>query len=307
VASVVVAGGTGHLGHELRTRLVARGDAVVVLTRGPSARHDGWRAVTWDAQTTGDWVEAVDGADAIVHLNGRSVDTRATRANIADLIASRVDPVRAMGRALDLCDAPPPVWVQAGSLAIHGDTGDAVIDDETAPGADGPPEMVDVCRAWESAFVESSSACDRRVLLRIGIGLGGEDDRATQRLARIVGLGLGGRVGSGRQWVSWIDLDDLMAVMLRAIDDPAMSGRYNATSPFPVQNAELMRAFRQAMGRRFGVPTPAFAVRAGAPILGTSASLALTGRRCVPSRLLDAGFTFSHTDIVDTVRRALTR
>ena len=144
-------------------------------------------------------------------------------------------------------------------------------------------------------------------MLRMGIGLGGRDDPATAKLVRLVRLGLGGAVGGGRQWISWIALDDLLAAMARAIDDPTMTGTYHVTSPNPVTNAEMMAGFRRAVGRRFGLPTPAWLARLGAPLLGSSASLALTGRRVVPTRLLAAGFEFRHPDIDPVIRDAVAR
>lgn len=307
MARIVIPGGSGYLGRALTERLVARGDEVVVLTRGRSRTADGWRAVSWDARTVGDWAGELEGADAIVHLNGRRVDTRATRRNVDELISSRVEPVRAVGEALQACSSPPPVWVQSSSLAIYGDTGDELIDERTTPSGIGPREMVTVCLAWEGAFREASAGVARTVLLRIGIGLGGDGDPATQRLASIVRLGLGGKVASGRQWVSWIALDDLLAVMMRAIDDGGMSGTYLACAPEPVTNAEMMRVYRRLLGRRIGLPAPAMGVRLAAPLMGSSASLALTGRRCVPRRLLEDGFRFEHAKFEETARRALER
>ncbi|MEJ7844887.1 MAG: DUF1731 domain-containing protein [Acidimicrobiales bacterium] len=302
---VVVPGGSGYLGQALTERLVARGDEVVVLSRGRRRPGDGWRTVPWDARSTGDWVEELEGADAVVHLTGRRVDTRATRRNIDELISSRVEPVRAVGEALGLCHDPPPVWVQSSSLAIFGDGGDRLIDESTTPSGIGPREMVTVCLAWEGAFHQASDGVERRVLLRMGIGLGGERDPATAKLANLVRLGLGGRVGSGRQWVSWIGLDDLLRVMVRAIDEPAMHGTYHVTSPNPVTNAEMMATYRRLLGRRFGLPAPTLVARLGAPLLGSSGSLALTGRRVVPTRLLAEGFDFHQPDFEDTARRAL--
>lgn len=305
MARIVIPGGTGYLGQALTQRLVERGDDVVVLTRGHEARGDGWRSVRWDARSVGPWVEALDGADAIVHLNGRRVDVRATRRNIDELISSRVQPVRAVGLALAECAAPPPVWVQSSSLAIFGEGGDTVIDETTTPSGIGPREMVTVCLAWEGAFHQASAAVPRRVLLRIGIGLGGARDPASAKLAQLVRLGLGGKVGSGRQWVSWIGLEDLLDAMLRAVDDSSMEGTYHVTSPHPVTNAEMMATYRRVLGRRFGLPAPAIVTKLGAPLLGSSASLALTGRRVVPTRLLHEGFTFHQTDFEAAVRVAL--
>lgn len=234
MARIIIPGGTGYLGRALASKLRQRDDDVVALTRGPDRVDDGVNMVHWDAETVGDWVEHLDGADAIVHLNGRRVDTRATRRNIDELISSRVQPVRAIGHALSCCASPPPVWIQSSSLAIFGDGGDAVIDESTTPSGIGPREMVTVSLAWEGAFRQASADTKRTVLLRMGIGLGGTGDPATAKLAQLVRLGLGGKVGSGRQWVSWVDLDDLLDVMLRAIDDPTMKGTYHVTSPNPV-------------------------------------------------------------------------
>jgi len=183
MARIVIPGGSGYLGQALTKRLTARGDEVVILTRRSAARGERWRSVSWDAATLDDWAAELDGADAIVHLTGRRVDTRATRKNIDELISSRVQPVHVVGEAVAQCTSPPPVWVQSSSLAIYGEGGDRIIDESTTPSGIGPREMVTVCLAWEAAFHKGSSTVDRSVLLRIGIGLGDQDDPATARLA----------------------------------------------------------------------------------------------------------------------------
>ncbi len=302
---VVIPGGSGYLGQALAALLVERGDDVVILSRSNTSRSKGLRNVLWDASTLGPWVSELDGADAIVHLNGRRVDARASKRNVDELISSRVEPVRVVGEAIRMCAKPPPVWVQSSSLAVFGEGGDAIIDEDTTPTGIGPREMVTVCLAWEAAFRQASVGVDRTVLLRMGIGFGGRNDPATAKLAQVVRLGLGGRVGSGKQWVSWVGLRDLLQVMLRALDDPAMSGTYHVTSPNPVTNAEMMATYRRLLKRRFGLPTPAWLARVGAPILGSSASLVLTGRRVVPKRLLQHGFAFTETDFAATARNAI--
>ncbi len=182
--------------------------------------------------------------------------------------------------------------MQASSLAIFGDGGQATIDEETTPSGIGPREMVTVCLAWESAFNQATHGIERVVLLRMGIGLGGQHDPATAKLSQLVRVGLGGRVGSGRQWVSWVGLDDLLRAMILAIDDNTMQGTYHVTSPNPVTNAEMMATYRRLLGRRVGLASPAWLAPVGAPLLGSSASLALTGRRVIPTRLMDRGFPF---------------
>ncbi len=284
---------------------MGRGDEVVILSRDEGRQIEGARTVVWDAESIGPWASELDGADAIVHLTGRRVDVRGTARNIDELISSRVQPVRVVGEAIERCARPPRVWVQSSSLAVFGDGGDATLDEHSTPTGIGPREMVTVCLAWEGAFHQASAAVERTVLLRMGIGLGGRNDPATAKLAQLVRFGLGGRVGSGRQWVSWVGLDDLLTAMILAIDDDTMTGTYHVTSPNPVTNAEMMSTFRTLLGRRVGLASPAWLARMGAPILGSSASLALTGRRVVPTRLLEHGFTFEQPDFEPAARKAL--
>ena len=183
---VVIAGGSGFLGRSLTERLTGRGDRVTILTRGRPRSGNGWEHVHWDGSSGGDWAHVLDGADAVVHLSGTRVDCRPTRRNLNELISSRVDPVRAVGDAIRTCESPPPVWMQASSLAIFGEGGDQVIDEDTRPSGRGPAQMVQVCLAWERAFSEATAGVERTVLLRMGIGLGGAGDPATERLAWLV-------------------------------------------------------------------------------------------------------------------------
>ncbi len=296
---IVVAGGSGSLGRRIAADLTSRGDEVVVLTRSapPGAPY---RHVEWDGITVGPWAVELDGA-AIINLAGALVDRRPTAPNIALLKRSRVEPTRALALAAATLATPPVVWIQASTLAIYGDAGEAVLD-ETAPAADGPPQMSGVARAWEAAA--DGVAADRQVVMRTGIVL----DRDTPALNRLAGLarwGLGGRIASGRQWVSWIHIVDFLAVVRRALDDDNLRGVVHVTSPHPVRNAELMAAFRKVLHRPAALPTPAALVRLGALVLRTDPALALTGRRCVPTRLLDAGFAFAYPELDDALEELL--
>lgn len=304
---VVLVGGSGFLGRGLRELLVAAGHEVVVVGRGPAASHDGWRQVSWDATSLGEWAQALEGSDVVVHLAGKRVDCRPTRRNVDELIASREGTVRLVGRALDGLDQPPRAWVQLSSLAIFGDAGDQPIDETTPVPPTGPRQQVEVCRRWEAAFTEAAADVSRRVLLRPAIAIGGSGDPASAQLSRLARFGLGGPVAGGRQWVSWIGIDDLLDLLRRAVVDPAMDGLYHLTSPTPVTNAELMAAYRRAVGRSFGLPAPALATRVGALLLGSDPALALTGRRCVPARLLAEGYEFASIDLDDAVARAVSR
>lgn len=304
---VLVPGGSGFLGTALARRLVGRGDEVVVLTRNRGQRHDGVAYVHWDGQSLGRWVEEIGRADAIVHLSGKRVDCLPTKSNVGKLISSRVGPVLTVGRALAASDERPATWVQVSSLAIFGEGGEKLIDEHSQPSGVGPPQMVQVCLAWESAVEKATELVDRVVVLRGGIGLGGDDDPATKRLLFLARWGLAGKIGSGQQWVSWVAIEDFINVVVRAIDDESMTGVYHVTSPNPVRNTEMMATYRRLAGRSWGLPSPRLVTRVGALILGSDPALALTGRRVFPTRLLEEGYEFDYPDFGEAAARSVAR
>lgn len=291
---VVIAGGAGSLGRRLSADLADAGHEVVVLTR--RLRSGRFRYVEWDGETVGPWAAELEGA-AVVNLAGELVDRRPTPANVELLTRSRVEPTRALVAASATLARPVPVWVQASTLAIYGDAGETVLD-ESAPAADGPPQMAGVATAWEAAT--AGARADRLVTLRTGIVLD-DGSPALDRLRGLARWGLGGRVGPGTQWVSWMHVDDWVAVVRRCLTPEAgtvpLEGVVHATGPRPVRNAELMAALRRSARRPAAPPTPAALVRLGAVVLRTDPALALTGRRAVPARLLEDGFAFRHPDL----------
>jgi len=294
---VVLAGGSGFLGQALARELVGKGYEVVVLSRGASQDSDGIQQLHWDGRTLGEWADSIDGAQAIMNLTGRSVNCRHTPEHRREIMDSRVDSVRVLGQAITRCAQPPPVFVQASSLAIYGDPGDRWCD-EDSPHADGFSE--EVCKRWEVEFEKVDSAGLRKVIMRIGIVLDAEQG-ALPVLARLTRFFLGGRVGHGHQYISWIHVADLTHMVVEAIERSDLSGVFNATCPNPVTNAEFMRELRRALHRPWSPPVPAWATRIGAFFMRTEPSLALTGRRCRPKRFLESGFHFEFPEL----RRAL--
>ncbi|GLW31970.1 TIGR01777 family oxidoreductase [Actinoplanes regularis] len=288
---VVIAGGSGALGQRIARDLIDRGDDVVVLSR--SATRVRWgRQVSWDGRTVGPWASELSGA-ALINLCGELVFRRPTPANIALLTRSRTEPTLTLARACASLDRPVPVLLQMSTLAIYGDAGEEALD-ESAPSAEGPPQMAGVARAWEEAAAELTAA--RRVTLRTSIVF----DRgapAFDRLTDFVRWGLGGRMGSGRQWISWLHIDDLCAIVRHCLDDARLSGIVHAASPSPVRNSELMATLRRATGHAVGLPTPAPLVRLGSVFLRADPLLVLTGRRCVPKRLRESGFEFTYPEL----------
>ena len=281
---VVLAGGSGFLGSSLVEHFKKQDIATIVLTRNPSHDYD----VSWDGVSVGDWTASLNHAKAVINLSGRSVDCRYTAANRREIIESRINPVRAIGQALTLCSHPPKVWIQASSLAIYGDAGERICD-ENAPHGDG--FSVEVCKTWEKEFFNQSTPDTRKVALRIGFVLAAHDG-ALKRFASLTQWFLGGTVSHGKQYISWLHIVDLNNLVQWCIEHEEIEGIFNATAPHPVTNAIFLRTLRKVLHRPWSPPTPAFAVRIGAYLMGTEASLALTGRRCIPDRLMQSGFTF---------------
>ncbi len=299
-ARVVLAGGSGFLGRRLTTHLREQGYVVTILRRStptPDELRDGVDHVTWDNATIGEWARALDGARALVNVVGRSVDCRKTPAQRREILTSRVDSCRVLGQALRTVANPPPVWVQSATAHIVGDPipEDTLCDDTTPPGEGLAP---DIGIAWERAFHEGLLPGQRGIALRISFVLG-RGGGALARLAKLTRLGLGGTVGHGRQWISWLHELDLVRLVQTAIEDDRYRGVVMATAPHPVTNREFMRALRKACHRPWSPPAPAFAVRlASRFLLDTDPELALLGRRCVPRRLVDEfGFRFAFEQV----------
>ncbi|HEY0007335.1 MAG TPA: TIGR01777 family oxidoreductase [Tepidisphaeraceae bacterium] len=298
---ILIAGGSGFLGQTLCRHLKPLCDDIIILTRGQSETKDGLRYVQWDGKTAGDWVSEMDGADGIVNLVGRTVDCRKTPENKAVILSSRIDSVTALAAGYQRCANPPPVWVQSATAHILGDTGDEILTDDTPPGTGFAP---DVGTAWEKAYFSADLGQCRRVALRISFVLG-RNGGALKTLARLARLGLGGTVGHGRQYISWIHEDDLAALIIKALADPTMHGTYITTAPDPQPNAVFMRELRKAVRRPWSPPAPAIAVRIASVFLRTDPELALLGRRCLPTRLTKEGFTFQHPTLGPALRDLL--
>jgi uncharacterized protein (TIGR01777 family) len=284
----VIAGGSGSLGRRLADDFADSGDEVAILTRSPrpGVRH---RQVRWDGRTPGPWSAELDGA-IVVNLAGELVDRRPTASNIELLRRSRVEPTRALVEAASGLPNRPPLWLQMSTLAIYGDAGQDVVD-ERHEVAGWPPQMPGVARPWEEAV--RGAATERLVIMRTGVVL----DRGTpafERLTRLTMVGLGGRIGSGEQWVSWVHADDFVGAVRFLRHQAAIGGVVHVTAPNPIRNRDMMRVLREALHRPWSPPTPRPLVHIGAMLMRTDPALALTGRRCVPRRLLDAGFVFEH-------------
>ena len=291
---VVIAGGTGFLGQNLAKHLVERSWEVVVIARHPTDGDARWRNAVWDARTVGDWVQHLDGAGALVNLAGRSVDCIKTPEHCDEILRSRVESTEVLGHALKSVTRLPRVWVQMSTAHIYGDPPEIVCDENSAFGWGLAPF---VAREWEQAFAQALPSAMRGVVLRTSFVLG-KNGGALRQLSRAVRLGCGGRVGHGRQGISWIHERDLDRLFERAITDDSMRGTYIASAPNPVSNAEFMREMRRALRAPVGLPAASWMVRLAAPmLLRSDPDLALLGRYCVSRRLKEEGFEFLFPDV----------
>ncbi len=290
---VVLAGGSGFLGRALAGAFARAGYEPVVLTRKVKKARAGVRQVAWDGRTLGAWARELEGAAAVVNLAGRSVDCRHTPKHRREILESRLHSVEAVGRAIQSCEEPPAVLVQAASLAVYGDAGRRLCCEDAPAGRGFPAE---VCVRWEQAFNSLHLPRTRKALLRVGFVLG-RDGGALPRLARLARLHLGGTVGEGHQYVSWLHVRDFCRLVLWCVENADAAGVYNATGPCPVTNAEFMCELRCALKRPWSPRTPAWLVRLAAFFLRTEPGLALEGRRCIPDRLVEEHFKFVYTNL----------
>ena len=290
---IVIAGGSGFIGSALAREWLGRGGDVVVLTRSPRKRDDSVTEVEWSGAHIGEWIKYLDAAEAVINLAGKNVNCPHTPENARKLMESRVNAVRAIAMALEHVKAPPRIWVQAGAIGYYGNAEERLCD-ETSP--NGMDALADICRQWEYAFNTALAPKTRKVLLRIGVVLGREGG-ALPVLARLTKWFLGGSAGNGQQFMSWIQIKDLMRIFGESIARQNLMGTFNAVAPNAVRNKDFMRELRQTLHRPWSPPAPAWAVRMGARLMKTEPSLALAGCRVVPKRLAEAGFQFQFPEL----------
>jgi uncharacterized protein (TIGR01777 family) len=286
---VVIAGGAGSLGRAVAKHFAAQGCDVVILTRSPKPNL-GHRQIIWNGKDVeSSWAKELVGS-TLINLAGELVDRRPTDANIELLKTSRTQPTRALAEAAAQFGRPA-LWLQMSTLAIYGDSGDAILT-EASPAANGPRQMTEVAKAWEAAAPHD--AADRLVFLRTAVVLQ-PNSPALNRLVTVTRWFLGGAVATGRQWVSWIHIDDFLRALDFIVATENLAGVVHITAPEPVTNREMMATLRRQLHRPPTPPTPAWAIKLGSRLIfQTDAGLALTGRRALPTRLTALGFRFEH-------------
>ena len=292
---VAVVGATGLIGRTVAEALIARGDHVVAVSRGGSARIPGARDVRWDPAAGPPPPQTLEGVDAVVNLAGAPLQGKRWTAGRKRVIReSRTLTTRALVDAMAV-EGGPRVLVNASAVGYFGPTGDEEVDESSPPGGD---FLADTCVAWEREALRAREHGARVVLLRTGIVLASEGG-ALPAMALPVKLFAGGPIGGGRQWLPWIHIDDEVGLVLFALDDPAVAGPLVGAAPEPVRQREFVKALGRVLGRPALLPTPALALRLA---MGEMATLALDGQRAVPRAAVSAGYAFRHTDLEPALR-----
>jgi uncharacterized protein (TIGR01777 family) len=293
---VAVTGASGLIGTALVPHLRSVGHEVVRLVRRPAGAPD---EITWDPKAGTVDLDRLAGTDAVVHLAGAGVgDHRWTDAYKREILDSRVDSTHTIVRAITALDPMPRVLVSASAIGWYGDTGDRAVD-ETAPAGTG--FLADVVRAWEAAATPAATAGIRVVHPRTGLVVAKEGG-AWARMFPLFRFGLGGKLGDGRQYWSWISLRDEVCALQFLIEQEHLSGPVNLTGPTPQTNAEITAAMGKVMGRPTILPAPAFALKA---VLGEFSSVVLGSARVLPAVLEQAQFQFQDPTIESAIRTAL--
>jgi len=289
---ILIAGGSGFLGQELARYFTAKGDEVKILGRGKQQSE--FKLIQWDAKHLGDWIAEIEWADVLINMTGKSVNCRYTEKAKKEILRSRVDSTAILCKALSQAENPPKIWINSSSAStyVHSES-QQMTEDE---GIIGDDFSMNVCKAWEAEFFKCNLNHTRRVATRTSIVLG-KSGGAYPLMSRLVKFWLGGRQGNGRQFISWIHIEDFCRVIDFIIEQQGIVGPINVTSPNPVRNAEFMKLLQKRHGRSFGLSQSRSLLEFGAKIIGTETEMVMKSRNVIPERLTESGFDFKYLDV----------
>lgn len=299
---VVVTGATGFVGSRLVERLQQLGDQVLILTRNsekarrlfPTATFPNVEVLAYTPLESGDWQQQLAGWDGVVNLAGAPIaESRWTPERKQEILASRTTGTQKIVEAIAAANPRPAVLVNSSAIGYYGTSETATFDETSAAGSD---FLAQVCQAWEAEAEKVTASGTRLVILRTGIVLG--QGGALAKMLLPFKLFAGGPLGTGKQWFSWIHIDDLVGLIIQALTQPELQGVLNATAPHPVRMAELCQNVGQILNRPSWLPVPGFALEA---LLGDAAQVILDGQQVLPQRTQASGFTY----LYPTVKPAL--
>jgi len=299
---IAITGATGFVGSRLVERLQAEGHSVLVLTRSadhgrkvfPEIAFPKVDIVEYTPQESGPWQQSLSGCDAVVNLAGAPISERWTDDHKQAILDSRVVGTQKLVEALDRADPKPTVWVNASAIGYYGTSETATFDETTPPIED--DFLSQVCRQWEAAAQQVKELGPRLVIFRLGIvlGMGG----AVAKMLTPFRMFAGGPIGSGKQWFSWIHREDLVNLIIKALNDAQMEGIYNATAPNPVRMGEFCKTLGKVLKRPSWLPVPEFALEA---MLGDGAKVVLEGQQVLPKRITATDYQYQYPQVKDAL------
>lgn len=303
---VAITGATGFVGTRLVERLHKEGHQILVLTRNitsarrhfPTQTFGNVELVTYTPTTSGAWQDVIAGCDGVVNLAGEPIaETRWTPEHKREILNSRQLGTQKIVEAIAKANPRPTVLVNASAIGYYGTSETATFDEGSSSGGD---FLAQVCQVWEAEAQKVKESGVRLVILRLGIvlGLGG----ALGKMITPFKLYAGGPIGSGRQWFSWIHIDDLVNLIVQALTNPQLEGVYNATAPNPVRMNDLSQTMGQVMNRPSWLPVPGFALEA---LLGDGAIVVLEGQQVLPKRALEAGIKYQYPNLQPALQEIL--
>lgn len=299
---VLISGATGFVGRALCRHLAAHGDELWAFSRRPAqakaSLEAGSRVFDWDAATVEPPAEAFDGVDAVVHLAGEPVVGRWTSAKRERIRASRVESTRLLVAAMDKLENRPAALISASAIGYYGEKGEAEVSEASAPGND---FLAQTAIAWEAAALRAELRGVRVVCLRTGIILG-PGGGALEAMLLPFQLGLGGPLGSGRQWWSWVALDDVIGLIDFALRTPGAEGPMNVTAPNPVRQKDFARALGKVLHRPSFMPAPAFALKLA---LGGFSTELLSSKKVLPKKAASLGYRFRFSNLADCLEHVI--
>ncbi len=290
---IVIAGGTGFVGKYLTQKFESTGYEVIIISR--QKEHINWNNEPAIAA-------ALENAEMLINLAGKSVDCRYNEKNKKEIYDSRIDTTKQLGYAVFMCNNPPPLWINSSTATIYRHAEDRPMTE--TEGEIGSGFSVNVATNWEKAFFDFKLPATRQVALRMAIVLG-RDGGVIEPLKNLVRVGMGGKQGSGSQMFSWIHIEDLFGIICFAQQHSEISGVLNTSAPNPVNNKILMQLIRKTMGVKFSLPLPAWLLKIGAVIIKTETELILKSRWVIPERLTEAGFQFKFSRIEDALNNII--
>ncbi|MCK6606739.1 MAG: TIGR01777 family oxidoreductase [Flavobacterium sp.] len=298
---LIVAAGTGFLGNVLIQHFKNKFEEIIVLTRGKSETKNRIKYINWDAKSFSGWEKELENADVVINLAGKSVDCRYTEKNKAEILDSRIDSTKILNEAILQYENPPKHFINSSTATIYRHSEDKEMDEYS--GEIGNDFSMNVAKSWEETFYEVETPKTLKTAIRTSIVLG-KNGGAFVPLKKLTQLGLGGKNGDGKQFISWVHEKDF-ARAVEFIIEKELSGSINVVSPKPIRNEEFMKKLQKAIGIPFGLPIPKTLLEFGAKIIKTETELVLKSRNVIPKRLTENGFEFEFGDLEKTFKSLL--